>query len=106
MVIAFPMAMRGQMTASSWKRIKEHEQRPLAELFAKEPDRLSRLTHELAGIYFDWSKTHLDRPLIEAFAALAEEMGFTARRDALFAGEAVNTTEGRAAAHPAERGHG
>src|SRR5687767_4180986 len=99
MVIATAMAIRGRMIASAWKSIQDHEQIPLAELFAREPDRLSRLTREVAGIYFDWSKTHLDWPLLEAFAALSEQMELGRRRDALFAGEAVNTTEGRAAAH-------
>jgi glucose-6-phosphate isomerase len=28
----------------------------LDELFKAEPDRLSRLSHEIAGLYFDWSK--------------------------------------------------
>ena len=32
----------------------------LDELFDAEPDRLSRLSLEVGGIYFDWSKTHLD----------------------------------------------
>jgi glucose-6-phosphate isomerase len=78
----------------------------LDALFAAEPDRLSRLTFEAAGIYFDWSKTHLDQKIIAAFAARADKMGFAAARDALFAGEPVNTSEGRAATHVAERGNG
>ena len=44
-------------------------------LFEEEPDRLSRLAHEVSGIYFDWSKTHLDAGLVEAFAKLAEKRG-------------------------------
>jgi glucose-6-phosphate isomerase len=78
----------------------------LDELFAAEPDRLSRLSFEAAGIYFDWSKTHLDRATVDAFAERAEKMGFAAARDALFAGEVVNPSEGRPATHVAERGSG
>ena len=78
----------------------------LDELFAAEPDRLSKLTFETAGIYFDWTKTHLDRQLIGEFEARAEAMGFAAARDALFAGHVVNASEGRAATHVAERGSG
>ena len=59
-----------------------------------------------AGIRFDFSKTHLDRPALDAFVALADAAGLDARRDALFAGEIVNPTEGRAAEHTAERGEG
>jgi len=80
--------------------------RRLDELFAVEPDRLSRLSFELAGLYFDWSKTHLDQPLLEEFAARAERMGFAAKRDALFSGAIVNPSEGRPASHIAERGNG
>jgi glucose-6-phosphate isomerase len=78
----------------------------LDELFAAEPDRLSRLTFEAAGIYFDWSKTHLDEQLIAGFAARSDAMGFMAARDALFSGGIVNSSEGRPATHVAERGSG
>src|SRR6185503_12391611 len=82
------------------------EVKRLDELFAAEPDRLSRLTFETAGIYFDWSKTHLDEEIVEQFRARAETAGFAAARDALFAGAIVNASEGRAATHVAERGNG
>ncbi len=78
----------------------------LDELFAAEPDRLSRLTFSAAGLYFDWSKTHLDQGLIKQFADRAEAMGLAARRDALFSGGIVNPSENRPATHVAERGSG
>jgi glucose-6-phosphate isomerase len=78
----------------------------LTALFAVEPDRLDRLSLDEAGIHFDFSKTHLDGPVLDAFLSLADKAGFAARRDALFAGEIVNPTEGRAAEHSAERGQG
>src|SRR5947209_11293563 len=78
----------------------------LDELFAAEPDRLTRLSFEAAGIYFDWSKTHLDQRIIDQFIARAERMGFAAAREALFAGDIVNASEGRPASHLAERGSG
>src|SRR4051795_12885428 len=86
------------MQASSIKR--------LDELFAAEPDRLSRLSFEAAGIYFDWSKTHLGKDDIDQFVGRAEAQGFVTARDALFAGEIVNSSEGRPATHVAERGGG
>jgi glucose-6-phosphate isomerase len=94
------------MAKDAWKRIDGHRLRPLERLFADEPDRLSLLTREVAGIYFDWSKTHLDTELLGAFCDLADERGFSAARDSLFAGEIVNPTENRAATHIAERGSG
>jgi len=78
----------------------------LDELFAAEPDRLGKLSFEAAGVYFDWSKTHLDQELIREFSARADAMGFSAARDALFAGGVANPSEGRAATHVAERGSG
>src|SRR5947209_10260119 len=78
----------------------------LDELFAAEPDRLGRLSFEVAGLYFDWSKTHLDRVIVDQFLARAEAMGFDEARDALFAGEIVNPSEDRPATHVAERGSG
>ena len=78
----------------------------LADLFAAEPDRLSRLSFEVAGLYFDWSKTHLDKAFIDTFVSRAERMGFAAARDALFSGGIVNPSEHRAATHVAERGNG
>ncbi len=94
------------MPTNAWKRIEEHKLKPLTALFAEEPERLGLLSRTVAGIYFDWSKTHLDSALLESFAALANQKHFTAARDALFAGEIVNVTEGRSAGHLAERGSG
>jgi glucose-6-phosphate isomerase len=82
------------------------EVKRLDELFAAEPDRLSRLGFDLAGIHFDWSKTHLDRELVAQFAARAKRAGFAKARDALFSGGIVNPSEGRPATHVAERGSG
>jgi glucose-6-phosphate isomerase len=86
--------------------IEKHQLRSLAGLFRAEPDRLSRLTLDVAGIHFDWSKTHLDTPLIEEFAALAELQDLAGAREDLFSGAIVNVSEQRAATHVAERGQG
>jgi glucose-6-phosphate isomerase len=78
----------------------------LDELFAAEPDRLSRLSFDVAGLFFDWSKTHLDRAVIDQSISRSEQMGFAAAREALFAGKVVNPSEDRPATHIAERGSG
>ncbi|MBA3678402.1 MAG: glucose-6-phosphate isomerase [Sphingosinicella sp.] len=89
-----------------WTRAQSVPAQSLEHLFKAEPDRLSRLTVEEAGIYFDFSKTHLSREILDAFGALAEIQGLAGARDALFSGQLVNVTEGRAAEHSAERGQG
>ncbi len=94
------------MPKDAWTRIDEHPLKPLDELFRADPDRLQKLSAEVAGTYFDWSKTHLDAGFIDAFLALAGEREFDSTRQALFAGEVVNVTEKRAAEHVAERGSG
>lgn len=94
------------MPKHAWNPIEAHELQDLNSLFEKEPDRLSSLCHEVAGLTFDWSKTHLDRALVESFTRFADERGFATARDKLFAGAIVNVTEGRAAEHLAERGSG
>ena len=73
----------------------EKEQKTLEHLFQAEPDRLSRFSFDLAGIHFDWSKTHLDAAVIKQSLKRAEQMGFAPARDALFAGGIVNPSEGR-----------
>ena len=85
---------------------KQEQIARLDDLFAREPDRLSRLSFEVAGIYFDWSKTHLTQLLIESFVSRANEIGFAQATKALFSGAIVNPSEGRAATHVAERGSG
>src|SRR6478672_4989171 len=89
-----------------WDAILSHEVGRLESLFQAEPDRLSKLSLDVAGIHFDWSKTHLDAGLIGKFEALASAKDFVAKRDALFSGAIVNVSENRPATHVAERGQG
>jgi glucose-6-phosphate isomerase len=90
----------------AWATMERIESRRLLDLFEAEPDRLSRLTIEEAGIRFDFSKTHLTGELVTAFVGLAEAQDFAGAREALFSGKQINVTEARAAEHSAERGQG
>ncbi|WP_267347214.1 glucose-6-phosphate isomerase [Sphingomonas carotinifaciens] len=92
--------------AADWSTIEALPRTPLLQLFAEDPDRLKTFSLDVAGIHFDWSKTHLTRDAVAAFAELARAQGLAAKRDALFGGEVVNVTEGRAVEHTAERGEG
>ena len=94
------------MALPDWRAIQSLETETLTALFAKDSQRVEALSADVSGIHFDWSKTHLTGEAVAAFSAIAETMGLAARRDALFAGDAVNVTEGRAAEHTAERGEG
>ena len=96
-----------------WNELRAHQPRTLLELF-EDGERVAKLSDRLewgegeatAGIKFDWSKTHLDDELLTGFEELAEAAGFAAKRDAMFTGEKINNTEGRAAQHTAQRGVG
>jgi len=100
--------------SAAWQQIEAAAQHSLKALFASDPDRVGKLSHRLewgegeaaGGIRFDWSKTHLDDDLLAAFEALAAARGFAGYRAALFGGEKINATEGRAAEHTAQRGVG
>lgn len=92
--------------AADWSTIESLPQTPLLDLFANDPNRLASLSLDVAGIHFDWSKTHLTPEAVAVFAELAKAKGLAAKRDALFGGEVVNVTEGRAVEHTAERGEG
>lgn len=94
------------MAMQDWSAIEGLGSSKLTELFANDPDRLSKLTVDVAGVHFDFAKTHLDDAAIAAFTGLATTMELAAKRDALFSGAVVNVTEGRAATHTAERGEG
>jgi len=92
--------------AADWSAIEALPQERLEALFAADPDRLSRFSMDIAGLHFDWSKTHLTSDMVSAFEKLAKAQGLAARREALFNGEKVNLTEGRSVTHTAERGEG
>lgn len=90
----------------NWDAVLGCKAAPLSALFAQDVDRTSHFSIEEGGILFDFAKTHLSAEVVDAFTALAGEAGLAAKRDALFGGQIVNVTEGRAAEHGAERGEG
>ena len=94
------------MPNADWSAVQALPAKTLTDLFAEDEGRLARFSVDVAGLHFDWSKTHLTADAVTAFAALAKAQGLGAKREALFGGEIVNVTEGRAVEHTAERGEG
>ncbi|WP_205481393.1 glucose-6-phosphate isomerase [Sphingomonas arenae] len=94
------------LSEALWSILTEAETTPITELFAQDPERVSRLASEVAGIRFDFSKTHLGRSVLDSAARLFAEGGLAEAQDQLFTGQIINRTEGRAAEHAAERGSG
>ena len=94
------------MHVADWSRIEALPTERLETLFANDPDRLAKLSLDVAGIYFDWSKTHLTPEAVAAFETLAKETDLAGKREAMFGGQNVNVTEDRPVEHTAERGEG
>jgi len=91
---------------ADWTRIEALPSPKLTDLFEQDPDRLSRFSLDVAGLHFDWSKTHLTADALAAFEALAADADLAGKRDAMFGGAHVNVTEDRPVEHTAERGEG
>jgi len=72
-------------------------------LFAADPNRFARFSHQAGDILLDFSKTALSDEVLKALLALAEARDVVGFRARLFAGASVNATEGRAALHMALR---
>jgi len=71
--------------------------------FATDPRRVERLTFTAGDLLVDLSKSLLDQEVLTALLSLAAEVGLAERRDAMFRGERINVTEGRAVLHTALR---
>lgn len=75
----------------------------LRDLFAENPNRAAEFTVTAGDLTLDFSKNRIDRTVVDALIQLAEETGVKAKIEAMFAGEAINNTEGRAVGHVALR---
>ncbi len=75
----------------------------LRDLFASDADRFARLSRRLPGLLVDFSKNRITDATLALLLDLARERGVEARRDAMFSGEKINTTEDRAVLHVALR---
>ena len=94
-------------STASYQALETHaieaEDWQLRGLFAADPQRFPALTVDAAGLFLDYSKNRLDARTLELLADLARERGVEDQRDAMFSGERINLTEGRAVLHTALR---
>ena len=75
----------------------------LRDLFKTDERRGSRMCVEAAGLYLDYSKNRVTDETLAMLLKLATASEVTQRRDAMFAGQKINTTENRAVMHMALR---
>src|ERR1700704_5569241 len=73
------------------------------ELFATDAERFAHCSVQAAGLLFDYSRQRVDAPVLAAFSTLAEQLRLRERIAAMFRGDAINLTEGRAVLHTALR---
>jgi glucose-6-phosphate isomerase len=94
-------------TLEVWRRLEEHRDRlrdvPLRTLFAHDPARFDKFSHRLHDLLIDCSKQRITEETMRLLVELARVTGVEALRDRMFAGEAINVTEGRAVLHIALR---
>ena len=93
--------------STAWKALEDHQKKmrdvSLRDLFADDPERARRMTAEAAGVFLDYSKNRITDETLKLLCDLAEQSGLRARIDAMFRGEKINVTEGRAVLHVALR---
>jgi len=92
----------------TWAALRAHYEakgRPfdLRAAFAADAGRFERFSVQAPGVFADLSKNRWDASTRALLTGLAAECGLEAHRDAMFAGEPINLTEGRAVLHTALR---
>ncbi|MBN7818305.1 glucose-6-phosphate isomerase [Bowmanella yangjiangensis] len=75
----------------------------MRDWFKQDDQRAQRYTSQACGIELDYSKNLINDEILKALFGLAETRQVSAKRDAMFAGEIINHTEGRAVLHTALR---
>ncbi|WP_171167941.1 glucose-6-phosphate isomerase [Streptomyces sp. I05A-00742] len=90
-----------------WNALSKHRDElgevHLRELFADDPRRAEKYALTVGDLYIDYSKHLITDETLRLLRELAAATGVAELRDAMFRGEKINTTEGRAVLHTALR---
>jgi glucose-6-phosphate isomerase len=91
----------------AWHALQQHRAEmagfSMREAFATDTRRFQRFSLNSCGLLLDYSKNLIDERSLELLIQLAEQAGLQGAIDALYNGEQVNASEGRAALHTALR---
>ena len=91
----------------AWQALQRHHDeigaKSLRELFADNAERGTELTLTVGDLYIDYSKHRLTRETLKLLIDLARTARLEQRRDAMFSGVHINTSENRAVLHTALR---
>ncbi|MCA9961244.1 MAG: glucose-6-phosphate isomerase [Anaerolineales bacterium] len=75
----------------------------MRDLFAQDPERFARFSLKLDDILFDYSKNRITPQTMTLLLDLARQADVSGKIDAMFNGQKINNTEGRAVLHTALR---
>ncbi len=109
--MADPQASQPSLTGlPEWQTLCQHaghvRGERIRDLFQADPQRYTRLSMETDRLLLDYSKNLVTGDTLEHLASLAARRGLGDWIEQLFTGEAVNSTENRAAMHMALRNRG
>lgn len=90
---------------SSWENLAKLSKTRinLNDLFLKNRKRFEDFSVEDNGVFLDFSKQLINEEILKNLAGLLDETGFIDKRDKMFSGQKINTTEDRAVLHTALR---
>lgn len=93
---------------AAWQALRAHYEAQgrsfdLRQAFAADAGRFESWSFSAGELFADLSKNLVDAPTLSLLLQLAQECGVLAQRDAMLAGEPINSTEGRAVLHTALR---
>ena len=91
----------------AWSALQQHHdeiaEKHIRELFDEDPGRGTELALTVGDLYIDYSKHRVTRETLKLLVDLARTAGLEQRRDAMFSGVHINTSENRAVLHIALR---
>src|ERR1700761_7413418 len=91
----------------AWEALRRHHDQigetHLRRFFDDDPDRGRDLAVEVGDLYIDYSKHRVTRETLQLLIALARAAHLEERRDEMFSGVHINTSEDRAVLHTALR---
>lgn len=83
--------------------LAESGPRDMRKAFADDPKRAEKFSAQFDDLLMDYSKCSIDDASLAQLLQLAESSDVFGKRDAMFSGEKINTTEDRAVLHTALR---
>jgi len=91
----------------AWKKLKKHHQEmkrvQMKDLFANDARRFQKFSLTFEEMLVDFSKNRITKETVKLLLQLAKETNLKAEIKAMFTGEKINETEGRAVLHTALR---